>query len=188
MHEGKRLFEHLLAQHCAPTLQGVKPASLISVRYGQVPDLDGYIAESKQKLGQKGLAIYTLCQCKERVLLLIYRPELLQSCLFGKAQSRLLASWGYPIGTSLEGLLKHLEERVGDLADFPHEIGLFLGYPVRDVTGFITQKGCGYKFCGYWKVYGNEAAARARFAKYTACQQQMLARLKQGQDLYEMVA
>ena len=38
---------------------------------------------------------------------------------------------------------------------FPHEIGVFLGYPPEDVKAFIKQNGKGAVLCGYWKVYSN---------------------------------
>lgn len=57
-------------------------------------------------------------------------------------------------------------------ADFPHEIGLFLGYPPEDVEGFIRFGGKNCKCFGCWKVYGNIEAAHQcfeRFKKCTAC-------------------
>ena len=62
-------------------------------------------------------------------------------------------------------LMKRLEEYDG----FPHEIGLFLGYPPEDVKGFIEHKGAGFKFAGLWKVYGDENAAKERFESYRRC-------------------
>ena len=38
---------------------------------------------------------------------------------------------------------------------FPHEIGIFLGYPLADVAGFIRNKGRNCKCIGTWKVYGD---------------------------------
>ena len=52
---------------------------------------------------------------------------------------------------------------------FPHEVGLFLGYPLDDVTGFIEQKGKNYKCCGIWKVYGNEKQTQMLFRKLKKC-------------------
>ena len=45
-------------------------------------------------------------------------------------------------------------------SDFPYEVGLFLGYPPRDVEGFIREKARRAKCTGAWKVYGDEEAAR----------------------------
>ena len=55
--------------------------------------------------------------------------------------------------------------------EFPHEIGLFLGYPPEDVKGFIENHAKNYKFTGYWKVYGDEAEAKKLFDRYRKCTQ-----------------
>ena len=65
--------------------------------------------------------------------------------------------------------IAHLKERLRNLNNFPHEIGLFLDYPVEDVIGFIENKGDNFKCCGYWKVYGDESAAVKQFARYDKC-------------------
>lgn len=39
--------------------------------------------------------------------------------------------------------------------DFPHEMGILLGYPVEDVEGFIINNGKNELYTGYWKVYDN---------------------------------
>ena len=41
-----------------------------------------------------------------------------------------------------------------EAADFPHEIGVFLGYPLEDVVGFIRHRGKCFTCCGCWKSYG----------------------------------
>lgn len=38
---------------------------------------------------------------------------------------------------------------------FPHEMGLLLGYPIEDVVGFMEHSGKEYLYSGYWKVYEN---------------------------------
>ena len=54
-------------------------------------------------------------------------------------------------------------------ADFPHEIGLFWGYPPEDVLGFIKNQARGYKYVGCWKVYGDEEKAKKTFERYKKC-------------------
>ena len=52
---------------------------------------------------------------------------------------------------------------------FPHEIGIFLGYPLADVTGFINNKGRNCKCIGTWKVYGDASSASKAFARFNKC-------------------
>ena len=53
--------------------------------------------------------------------------------------------------------------------EFPHEVGLFLGYPPEDVKGFIDHRANDFKCAGLWKVYGDEEKARSLFEKYRKC-------------------
>lgn len=47
--------------------------------------------------------------------------------------------------------------------DFPHEVGLVLGYPLEDVRGFMADGGRGAVVTGRWKVYGDVESACRRF-------------------------
>ena len=62
-------------------------------------------------------------------------------------------------------MVRHL---VSDEA-FPHEIGLFLGYPPSDVEGFMNSPSEGVECVGCWKVYGNRREAERIFASYRKC-------------------
>jgi hypothetical protein len=52
-------------------------------------------------------------------------------------------------------------------------VGLFLGYPLDDVLGFIRHEGHGYKLCGVWKVYGDPERAKKQFRQYELCRECM---------------
>ncbi|MBQ7128480.1 MAG: DUF3793 family protein, partial [Clostridia bacterium] len=52
---------------------------------------------------------------------------------------------------------------------FPHEVGLFLGYPPEDVKGFIENNAKCSKCVGCWKVYGDEEKAKKCFENYKKC-------------------
>ena len=62
--------------------------------------------------------------------------------------------------------MAQLQTRLREQGGFPHEIGLFLGYPLGDVAGFIRNRGKNCKCSGCWKVYCNELEAQKRFARY----------------------
>lgn len=59
----------------------------------------------------------------------------------------------------------HIVRKLRRSEDFPHEIGLFLGYPLEDVAGFMELGPCSCKCTGCWKVYGNVEAAKKKFAQ-----------------------
>jgi len=80
----------------------------------------------------------------------------------------LLKNYGYE-DFSLEKSLLHLKKRLHGYKCFPHEIGIFLGYPLEDVKGFIDNKGKNCQSCGFWKVYCNAGEKEALFDKYRKC-------------------
>ena len=65
--------------------------------------------------------------------------------------------------------LATLQAKLKNESIFPHEIGLFLGYPPEDVKGFIEEGSRKCKCVGTWRVYGDERKARKTFAQYKKC-------------------
>lgn len=172
--------EFFMAQHCAPVLAGVKPANLVSVP-GQM--CMALLRWCKEWGG--GLRAKALCVCKGRILVLFYREELLRQVLTEERASAYLKAAGYPGGMELSRQLRHLSLRMKQ-EGFPHEIGIFLGYPLEDVIGFTQNKGENCKLCGYWKVYGDEREACRKFQLYTECRKQLCGHVRCGGRLAEL--
>lgn len=96
----------------------------------------------------------------------------------------LLRQGGYPV-SGMREQINYLKHRLAVQQDFPHEIGLFLGYPVGDVLAFQRSRGEGCKLCGYWKVYENVEAAKRRFARFDACRAAMTEALHAGKTIIQ---
>ena len=79
-----------------------------------------------------------------------------------------------------------LHNRLRDYACFPHEIGIFLGYPLDDVVGFIENRGQNCKCCGLWKVYCNESETRKLFDKLEKCTRIYLRVFSEGRTIRQM--
>ena len=106
-----------------------------------------------------------------RALIYIYRRiQLAKDFMHPKAR-QILTERGYHT-ENINSCIQQLINRFNTNAEFPHEVGLFLGYPPEDVEGFIRYGGKNCKCFGCWKVYGNTEAAHQcfeRFKKCTAC-------------------
>ena len=155
-------------RHCAPTLAGMKTGSLFACSF----ESDGAMRDSVRKfnclLRKRGLRVLPLRFCNNRALIYVYRPTMLLRDLRSPEAVRLLESRGYLMNTP-EQCLMCLIKRLCEAKDFPHEIGLFLGYPPEDVSGFIENKAENCKYTGLWKVYGDEETAKKTFEKYRKC-------------------
>ncbi len=93
-----------------------------------------------------------LKQNNENLVVLFFRADSLTRALNSPAHAEFLAQHGYPQGAELA----ELEKRCRENEEFPHEIGVFLGYPLKDVRGYIEDPcGCLAVPRGLWRIAGD---------------------------------
>lgn len=178
-----RDFSKILAYHMAPSMLGIKPASLITIDKQRFC-VEDHIHYFNQKAATKGLCIRVLHENPKAILIIMYREALLLKQISDSKIHDYLKICGYQSCTTVEDYLAVLSQRIAQNNSFPHEIGLFLGYPLEDVRGFIENHGKNYIFCGYWKVYSDEKKARKLFQNYGKCRNYLCKKLDQGVDIY----
>lgn len=89
---------------------------------------------------------------RQSALVYVYRKTMLEGELKQPGVLELLERYGYE-GSEINSCLNYLKQRLLSCSCFPHEIGVFLGYPLEDVKGFIENKGQNCESCGVWKVF-----------------------------------
>ena len=176
-------FDHKLALHCAPTLAGIKPASLISIRWEEWDAIRDGIARSGRTFVGRQIYFRRLVCCQRRVLLLVYRRDLLARRLALPENRRILERFGYTPEGRVATQLGRLALRIGQSEGFPHEIGVFLGYPPEDVLGFIQHSGKNHCLCGCWKVYGDPVEAKRLFCVYEHARRFFCQRVLGGEEI-----
>ena len=107
---------------------------------------------------------YELKNDEENTVVLFYNREKLKKVIKEKRNVEFLKKFGYSEEMTMEQCFSHLSTRFQ--GSCPHEIGIFLGYPVEDVAWFIECPNEKCKIVGYWKVYNNVEEARDIFDKY----------------------
>ncbi len=162
------MSEEVIVKYCSPTLAGLKTGSLFSCSYDDQNELLGFLRELNLSLGSKGIRFLPLRLSNKKALIYAFRPSRLFSELKNEGAEKLLSERGYHTDNCGKCLAR-LRKRLGESREFPHEIGLFLGYPVEDVKGFIENKAACAKCVGCWKVYGDEKKAKRLFAQYKKC-------------------
>lgn len=186
----ERTFESVLVEQCAPTLVGLKPASLF--RYQPGPSDEGRVplARWKGALAARGIRVRVLKACPRTGawMIYLYREVWITRILCQPEIQDFLRQQGYRPEEGCQAMLTRLSRRLCLEEDYPHEIGVFLGYPLEDVEGFIRHRGRDFTCCGYWKVYGDAAAAQRRFDCYRRCTRICLERLRRGTALTKLIA
>lgn len=112
----------------------------------------------------------------------VYRPAHLSRDMNHSMAQSILREGSYTCH-SPEKCIMHLMSRLKGSGEFPHEIGLFLGYPPEDVCGFIENKPNSCKCVGLWKAYGDEKKAQQTFAKYRKCTDVYFRQWSEGKSL-----
>lgn len=173
------MSEEMIVRHCSPTLAGLKTGSLFNCPFRSKEELIGEINHLNRTLANKGLRVLPLRYTAGKALIYIYRPSRLRSDLLCEDVAPLLRDRGYPREAPDRCVLR-LMDRLRENSDFPHEIGLFLGYPPEDVLGFIEHGAADAKCVGCWKVYGDAEKAQALFRTYEQCTAEYISRLFHG--------
>lgn len=164
----RELMRYLLIQTSLVRLE-IKPGEVFFVQNcyrstPKEPPNERNSATRQEILKKLGLPWQILKRTEERCLVLFYHPTFLHSVLSKPKNREYLASFGYAAEGNLQRDIDHLEKRFS-LEKFPHEIGLFLGYPLKDVVGFMNPQAS--PTCrGNWIVYGDPRPSLAMMSLF----------------------
>ena len=136
-------------------------------------------------LYSSGIRFFVLKEDEKSALVYVYRAGALGKILEDARVRSFLKKCGYT-DFSTEAVLKKLKERFSQGGDFPHEIGIFLGYPLGDVIGFIQNSGKNCKCTGCWKVYCDECSAKKTFDKFKKCTEVYTRLWSQGRTVLQL--
>lgn len=169
--------------YCAPVIFKLKASGIVTLCKYKCD-----ITNLEDTLNSIGLKTFSLCNAKEKAIIMIYSPELISKVLSTEKSKDILKRFGYQNLKTTESKLELLKRRYTDYmlnsSEYPHEIGLFLDYPPDDVIDFIDNKPC--KLCGYWKVYNNEEYAKRIFSIYDKAREIAVKKFVSGNNIKEI--
>ena len=176
------MYDDVLIRHSAPTLAGIKTASLFPCVFQDALQMRVCLRKWNGMLVKKGLCILPLRCTQGSALLYIYRASMLRDALAQRGVRQLLQERGYCC-RDMQSCIRQLIARLQQSGDFPHEIGVFLGYPLHDVRGFIQNRACNFRCAGCWKVYADERAAMQQFCRFGQCTKIYCAQYAKGMSI-----
>lgn len=163
-------IDKYLVEHCSPTLASLKSANMFSCKYENEKSLAAAIESWNRLLCDKGVELIVLKKKDKLALIYVCRKSMLKSDLNKNGVREFLQEYGYR-SVDTDYAINKLKSRLKLSGDFPHEIGIFLSYPLEDVKGFIEQGSEKCLCTGCWKVYCNECEAVKTFNKYNKCRE-----------------
>ena len=173
-----------IAIQCAPLLAGLKPSNLLIIP-------EGLEAKLRTSLRGTKIALYRLSEYDGKQVYLLYRVNELIVYLTEPKVQQLLLELGYS-GGELYSMLQTVSGKYTahkrQKAEFPHELGLLLGYPAIDVQGFMEHAGKNFLYSGYWKVYGNVRETISLFREFGKAKEFVVQLVKKGYSIADITA
>jgi len=155
--------------YLAPTLCGIKPANLFTLSKDDISIFS--IMKWKHRINNLNLKMESINIFPDRIMIFSYDIVWIRQILSDVLVQAYLLGKGYTNPLDTTETLKELFLRLSKQNGFPHEIGIFLGYPFEDVIAFEENQGHNCKYCGYWKSYCNPEEAKKCCSQYKQCSQ-----------------
>lgn len=164
--------------NAAPTINNHKTSSLINFRNNNrnINNIwQKYKNEVKEKLD---VDYFELKKDETNSVVLFYNKEKMLLSISNDKNMEFLKRFGYHENMDIQQCLWLLSKRFQCMC--PHEIGVFLGYPIEDVVSFVDCPNTKCKMTGYWKVYHDIDKAKVIFDKYDEIKNTIMTLLIKG--------
>lgn len=171
-----------IALQCSLVLSGIKPSNLLI--YSNY--CEGCISEELKNTGAEHMKLYT---GKNDSVSIIFNREKLEKSLLDEENRKFIKQYGYEdfsVNSVIEKLAGRYTEFKEGRAEFPHEMGIVLGYPLEDVSGFIENNGKNYLYSGYWKVYKNAEEKIQLFKIYKDIKKYFVEQIENGKQIHQI--
>jgi len=94
--------------------------------------------------------------------------------MLSRIPTKVFHRMGYQPGIGARAFLGEIKRRWEQTGRIPHEVGLALGYPLKDVVGFMGLYPLRYSGgCG-WRIYGNPNRSLRRSRQFQQAREQAL--------------
>lgn len=180
------MSEDKMIRHCSPTLRGIKAGSIFTAAYESKEEFERDVDRANTIFKNTQVRFAALKYCNGKGLVYVYRPNLLIKDISRPESMTILSDNGYEC-KNCTYCINRLIERLCYSSEFPHEIGLFLGYPPEDVKGFIENDAKKCKYVDYWKVYGDVDKAKIMFDAFRRSTRFCYSQWKAGASLITLV-
>lgn len=183
--DDRECIEKFLVYNASLVISGVKPSATVTLKKVNNNLYDKWIKYGIEFLKSIGIEYIELRESKEALIILVYNKSELENYIFDESNRKFLINLGYIEENDIYSYVNNLKVRY-EKFKCPHELGIFLGFPLDDVKDFMecTNKKC--LGCGYWMVYNNYDKAREIFNKYDKVKEHTVHHILKGDSSYKI--
>lgn len=163
--EERECIEKFLIYNASLVISGAKPSATITLKKNTDNIFNKWMKYGREFLKAIDLDYIELREGENSLIILVYNRVFLSNHIFKEENKRFLMKIGYEAKEDINRYIEKLKERY-DKYKCPHELGVFLGFPIDDVKDFMecSDKRC--LRCGYWLVYNDVEKAKMVFNHY----------------------
>lgn len=185
-YKGKSYIASKVLINISATLFGLKAATLMNItNLTKKPMLDLWEKYGKEIYLGPHIENFELKRTDHNVIVLFYERCKLEKIIYDKKNINFLRKFGYSEQMSIEEMLQHLKSRYSNCC--PHEIGIFLGIPLKDVLGYMGLTSAPCTFCGCWKVYGDPEKSKRIFRAFKRAREKVIQLLLSREDPFKIL-
>lgn len=158
-------FMKWIIELLGPVILGSKPAEILSFPY-EVKNGISKIEYIKNTFDKSNIISYReFSYCNKCTKVLFFNPISLNNTLIEHKNLNFLKKLGYPNLYNLKEYLDYIIEKM-KMGHIPDEIGIFLGYPLKDVIGFMGHPSLKLTKINGWRVYGDTRISDEKYRKF----------------------
>lgn len=178
---------NVIAFNVAPTIKGLKAATTVTLCNHDRNMMDNWKSNKKKLLQKFNISAFELKETANAVVVLFYKESVLENKINNQLVQCYLSSFGYTPEMTITEKLTLLKKRYQKNA-CPHELGLFLGFPLEDVKTFIESPHIECLICGYWKVYKDKHYAIKTFKDFDNAKLEIISKVCSGISLTKILS
>jgi hypothetical protein len=170
--EEERAFEKWMVVTVAGVLFAGKAGELLVLTCGQFGlSIDRQIERMEAFSRSWGLSMMVLCRACGNARVVVYRANRVREIL-SEVPRWAFEEMGYPPDIGPNRFIEEVGRRWREGLGMPHEIGFSLGYPVKDVLGYmaLVPLPCTGN-CG-WRIYGDPDPSLRRSEAFREAREQ----------------
>ncbi len=172
-----------LGERLSPVLFGTKPAMLLGLHcWDKLQSCPIYFSYQQEIHDLFGVEAVVFSETERMTQIYFYRKELVQDALNDELAQKILREEGYE-STDVDYAIERLQSRF-TTKSCPHELGIFVGYPSKDVAGYIAGDEPVKNITGPWRVYGEAEQSLKLMKKHNVARKAMKLLLQKHKSIH----
>lgn len=183
--EERECVEKFLLFNASLVISEAKPSATITLKKGIGSIYDKWVKYGEDFLESINIKYINLRECENALIILAYDERILSNYIFKEKNNSFLKKLGYSNENNIDIYLEKLKNRYAEFK-CPHELGVFLGYPLNDVKDFMECSSKKCLACGYWRVYNDYNTAKEIFNTYDMIKEKTVNYILKGDSTYSV--